>query len=213
VLWSLPFEFQMYLVLPALFVVARAQTRHAWRWILFLWLAVVALVLLLWKLGASFELIRFFPCFLPGVLAYCLRESRPACSPGVLFGYVGAMVAAFPLLVGLGISATLVAWVVCLVLGALIPMCRELRSPWLRRSGETIARYSYGIYLVHVPILRLSFQHADRLSPLLSWPLFAGGVAGATYLAYHYIEKPGVAYGRLLAQRIDAGRARSAPNA
>jgi peptidoglycan/LPS O-acetylase OafA/YrhL len=213
VLWSLPFEFQMYLFLPSLFIVASVATRHAWRWIAALWYVSVALVLLLWKLGLSFELIKFFPCFLPGVLAYCLRDTPKYCPSALLFGYVCAAATIFPVLVGLGCSATVLSWAICLVLGAIIPRCREVESRWLQQCGDTIARYSYGIYLVHVPILYLSFVYFHALPRLLAWLLFIGGVTTASYLAYHYIEKPGIAYGRALTHRLNVNRARPKHNA
>lgn len=213
VLWSLPYEFQMYLFLPVLFFMASSSSRHAWRWVFALWCACVVLVLLFRHVGISVELIRFFPCFLPGVLAYCLLGVPRSYSPTLLFAYVGAVAVIFPMLVGLGASATVMGWVICLVLGALIPRCGEVRTRWLKRCAAVIARYSYGIYLVHVPIMKLSFRYVDTLPGILSWLLFIGGVALASYLAYHTIEQPGIAYGRVLAQRLNISASRPARRA
>ncbi|RYE80809.1 MAG: acyltransferase [Oxalobacteraceae bacterium] len=203
VLWSLPYEVQMYLLLPGLFGLTLLTGRYAWRWIVACWCGGVILFLLFWKLDWNHDLVRFLPCFLPGVLAYCLRERSRKYPAACLFLFVGAGAVAFPLLVGAGLSATLLSWVFCLALGSLIPHCRDVTSPALHQCGETLARYSYGIYLVHVPVLYLCFHILD-LPALIAWPMFIAGVSLLSWLAYHYIEKPGIAYGRRLAARIGA---------
>lgn len=207
VLWSLPFEFQMYFFLPMLFSLAALGRERAWLWLVMIWCGIVGLILLLRQLGISVELIRYFPCFLPGVLAYCLRCSQRCLSSLFLFGFVLLAAAIFPLLVGKGLSATGLGWLTCLGLGFLIPKCRNVQTKWIQQCSDTVARYSYGIYLVHVPMLYLSFSYFKALPVWLAWGLFVGGSALASYLAYHCIEKPGIAYGRLLAQRMRAGQA------
>jgi peptidoglycan/LPS O-acetylase OafA/YrhL len=213
VLWSLPYEVQMYLFLPGLFALTHFAGRHAWCWIAALWLGAVVLVLLVWKLGWNYELIKFFPCFLPGVLAYSLRRVSKDCPAALLFLFVGAGALVFPLSVGMGFSATILSWVFCLALGSIVPRCRDLESLRLRQCGKTLARYSYGIYLVHVPILYLCFHYLEALPRLIAWPLFFAGVSFVSFFAYHTIEKPGIAYGRALARRIGVQWARAARRA
>lgn len=41
----------------------------------------------------------------------------------------------------------------CLLLGLSIPLFAEIERSWLARAAKHVATYSYGIYLVHVPIL------------------------------------------------------------
>jgi len=201
VLWSLPFEFQMYVFLPSLFALVAASGKRAPFFIGALWTAMIMLVLALWRLGWSFELIRYFPCFLPGVLAFSLRDSRRKLPPGMLFGFIAVSALIFPWMVGHGAKATILAWPFCLMLGLIIPRCRELQPVWLHAFGRQIARYSYGIYLVHVPMLNLAFHHSG-LPASLQWLLFFGGVAGLSYAAYHAIEKPGIDFGKSLADRL-----------
>jgi peptidoglycan/LPS O-acetylase OafA/YrhL len=212
VLWSLPFEVQMYLFLPALYWWSRASARHAWRWMLALWCAFVLLVGVFWRFGVNFDLIKFFPCFLPGVLAYCLRTMRRRWSAGILFAYVGANAILYPLLVGLGTSATVLSWGICLGLGALIPMCVDVQSMWLRTVASTVARYSYGIYLVHVSVLDVVFHRLTGIPSAVAWLLFIGGVVALSYLTYHMIEKPGIGFGHMLIGRMTTFRSRSAQN-
>src|SRR5205085_2091131 len=69
VLWSLPFEVQMYVLLPFLFVWV-LRTRTAWR-LLGLWSISMVFAWVQPQVGAldHLALLRFIPCFLPGVVA------------------------------------------------------------------------------------------------------------------------------------------------
>src|SRR5579862_8387237 len=71
-LWSLPFEVQMYVVLPFLFLLLRA---FRLAWIPFaLWIAAVAGILgmLAFQVPVLPRLLGYTPCFLGGVIAYRL---------------------------------------------------------------------------------------------------------------------------------------------
>lgn len=210
VLWSLPYEFQMYFFLPVLYMWARYSGKYSSSGIAVLWCASVALVLAFWRLGLDFDLIKFFPCFLPGVLAFCRRRLPRHYSPGVLFAYVGVAAIAYPALVGHGANATVLSWLICLVLGMLIPRCGEIKSPLLRTAGSVIARYSYGIYLVHDPIRHFAFHYLKGLSAFSAWAIFIIGVAGLSYFAYHFIEKPCIDLGRTAVNRLNFNRTRTA---
>jgi peptidoglycan/LPS O-acetylase OafA/YrhL len=158
VLWSLPFEFQMYFFLPLLYLWTCHSGKHAAGCIGVLWCLCVAVVIACWRLGIDYSLIRFFPCFLPGVLAFCQRRAPRILPPGVLFAYVAAMALLYPALVGRGANATFLSWLICLGLGMLIPRCSELGWDLAARAGSVIARYSYGIYLVHDPVRHVAFH-------------------------------------------------------
>ncbi len=92
-------------------------------------------------------------------------------------------------------------WVVCLSLGLIIPWMRELQAPRLNRLSKTIAKYSYGIYLFHYPILELAFMSlADR--PLaLQWSVFLLLLLLLPYLGYHLIEHPMIKLGGAWSER------------
>lgn len=212
VLWSLPFEFQMYFFLPLLYLWAQGNAPRSFRRIAILWCLCVALVLVFWRLGLDYNLIKFFPCFLPGVLAYSQRNLPRTFPPGVLFAYVAAMAVLYPSLVGRGVNATCLSWLICLGLGLLIPRCRELQSSSVATLGSVIARYSYGIYLVHDPLRYFSFHYLKGLSPFGSWAVFIGAVCGLSYLAYHLIEKPGIDLGRAVAHRFKVYRLQAGQN-
>lgn len=206
-LWSLPFEFQMYFFLPALYALVIYSGKFASYVIGALWLGAVALVLGFWVLRWDYDLIRFLPCFLPGVLAFCLRGSSRELSPGVLFMFVGLVAILDPWMVAHGVKATILSWPICLALGLIIPRCREIQIGWLRTAGKEIARYSYGIYLIHGPMIEFSFDYFKGASPVVPWVVFITGTAGLSYFAYHAIEKPCIEFGRKFSDRLAANRA------
>lgn len=209
VLWSLPFEFQMYFFLPALYLLSQSSGKQSSRYIVALWCAFVGLVSVFWLLGVDFSLIKFFPCFLPGVLAFCQRRRTRNLPPAVLVAYVGGVALIYPLIVGHGVSATVFSWLICFVLGIIIPRCEEIKSHLVRTGSNIIARYSYGIYLVHDPIRYFCFHYLKGLSSFESWSLFICAVVGLSYLAYHWIEKPDIALGRVLVNRLNTDRAQA----
>jgi peptidoglycan/LPS O-acetylase OafA/YrhL len=206
VLWSLPFEFQMYFFLPFLYMLIGRCGRFSPHCIVALWCGMVGVVVTFWHLGLNFSLIMFFPCFLPGVLAFSLRHSMRCLSPAFLFLYVAAVAMIYPWVVGHGIKATALSWPICLLLGFIIPRCREIELNWLRIAGSVVARYSYGIYLLHVPILYFSFHFLKGISPFASWVIFTGGLISLSYCAYHVVEKPGTEFGRTVVERLNANR-------
>lgn len=206
VLWSLPFEFQMYFFLPALYLLSRYSRKYSSHYILSLWCAFVGLVCVCWMLGVDFNLIKFFPCFLPGVLAYCQRGSNRYLPATALLAYVGAMAVVYPFVVGHGASATVLSWPICLALGITIPRCKEITSNLVRSASNIVARYSYGVYLVHDPLRHFCFHYLKKVSPFQSWALYIVAVIGLSYLAYHWIEKPGIALGRAVVNRLNTRR-------
>lgn len=212
VLWSLPFELQMYLFLPMLYMLVSYSGRLAPYFLGAIWFGMVLVILAFWRLGWDYSLIMFFPCFLPGVLAFSLRDMKRYTNPMVLFSFVCAMAFLYPWMVGHGVKATLLSWPICLALGMLIPRCQEIESAGLKMAGEIIARYSFGIYLVHVPMINFSFHYLGKQSPVISWIVFFLGTGGLSYIAYHAIEKPCTDFGRALAERLKSYRMQEKPN-
>jgi peptidoglycan/LPS O-acetylase OafA/YrhL len=69
-MWSLPYEVQMYLLLPLLFIFA-TRFRSAWATAaLFVPLSFIALVQP--QLGLKWDIVQYSGCFLPGIIAYQL---------------------------------------------------------------------------------------------------------------------------------------------
>lgn len=199
-LWSLPFEIQMYLLLPLLFVaVMRGGKEQAHYISSAIWLAAVGLVLGAWVLGWDYHLIKFWPCFIPGVLAFSLRHRRHAIGPATLVWYVTVMAIAYPYAITHGGTQNLLTWPICLGLGLFIPHCRELTQPALRMVSHMMAKYSYSIYLLHVPCIHLAFESLSLLAGGLQWLTFLASLSGLTIAAHHLIEVPGIRLGQHLA--------------
>lgn len=209
-LWSLPYELQMYLVLPLLY--RATQMRRPVACLLGLsgcWALTMLAVspeTMFWKVA------RFVPCFLPGVMAFVLlRRGQGRLHPALLFGLIVAVgVLALPMLVAAGLPELPLMWGMCLAIGLTIPLCRQINEGYFARSANLIARYSYGIYLTHV----LALGAIDGLMPgpaIVQWAAMLILLPGLAYVSYHGIEKHGVALGARLADKLAGSSGRKAP--
>ena len=200
-LWSLPYEVQMYLVLPLLYRVTGTRRAVAWTGLVYAVALLTALALPARSLAA--KLMLYVPCFLPGVLAFVLSRQRQAsASPVPLFGLIAiGGVLAVPMAAAAGVPEMPLLWGLCLALGLTIPGRRQLADPLLVRGTHLVAKYSYGIYITHV----LALGAIDGLVPgpaIVQWAAMLILLPGLAYVCYHGIEKHGVALGARLADRL-----------
>jgi peptidoglycan/LPS O-acetylase OafA/YrhL len=192
-LWSLPYEVQMYLLLPFGFLLARRFGTPA---ILLAWVCAAALATVprvsslpgVWRLS----LLEFTPCFIPGILAFSLWGTRRR-FPSVLW---------IPTILALGIpywwtASRPVSWVMCLAVGALIPLFYQAQTAWLIRSAHLIAKYSYGVYLGHVLALWVGFLWIKAAVPvqIAAWLVALVVIPVASY---HLLERPLIGLGNRL---------------
>jgi len=156
VLWSLPLELQMYLVLPVAFLFARRSVRGT---LVLFGLCIVAALAFprmsemipgTWRLNV----ITYSPYFMFGVLCYSVLHA-----------------------------------------GYKMP---QLAKSWFTSFAKTICTYSYGIYLLHVPILWLAFTVLHAAPSIVQWATFGSLLVALPYIAYRSIEEPGIAFGRRL---------------
>jgi len=199
-LWSLPYEVQMYLVLPFLFLLVNPAGSGIRLAVLYIAGVVLSPV--------SF-LFRYVPCFLAGVLAYKLaRHVRPRFPAWLWSPTVAGAVAYY-------------TWapystrrpkdvMICLIIGILIPFFRANRGI-IAAAAAQIAKYSYGIYLCHTPVLWLVY----RQLPIPGWqrPVWVViGTAVAAVACYRWIEHPMIELGtRLASRKANSPAARSIP--
>jgi len=216
-LWSLPLEIQMYVVLPFLYFFAK---RHNAAAILKVGLAA-ALVGLpfdwadsrqLFRGIGRFEILYFAPCFIAGVMAYRLAKNRRLAISAWLWPVaVAAIVAIYVSWQSLVPDAAnhypaYRAWIVCWMLGLLIPQFQEMRVGWLRSASHYVAKYSYGIYLGQITALWIGFTfwpHADGAFKWIASILLLAAIAVA---GYHAIEHPGILLGKLVVDRSERKR-------
>jgi peptidoglycan/LPS O-acetylase OafA/YrhL len=219
VLWTLPLELQMYLLLPGIFLLVPRISNL--RTLLPLWgasfLGAIGMPPMLSRLFGSsistFEwgwitfprLPEFAPAFLAGIVAYVLWRrasirlpfvTLPLLLAVILIAYA-AIIQAFgsgPLLTMFGLSA-------CLSIGLLLPSIAEPSTRAIHVISATIAKYSYGIYLVHVPCIWLGFDVFGDRPIILQWLVFALSTGTVSALLYHAIERPFILLGARMARR------------
>jgi peptidoglycan/LPS O-acetylase OafA/YrhL len=198
-LWSLPFELQMYLLLPALYwFVTRTKSMLP---VLLLWGAAAFTNshtnhLVTWGFSPLLGLITYVPCFLAGVVAFKHSKVQTLSLPSALWPVALA-----------AITFIYLRWpnrsyICCFLLGIAIPNFREITSPWLRKGAQVTARYSYGIYLTHFICVWLAFQAMSALPMWARWIVFASTVVLFPFLLYHGVEEPMTLMGRRMAERF-----------
>ena len=181
VLWSLPLEIQMYVVLPLLFAFYRV--RIEWLWLASCIVAKISH----FEIGSP-NFLTYVPCFLPGILAY--RHSKYARR------YMPAWL--WPILIFSLVLVTLIPkmsaeWLACLILGFAIPRFREFPTA---RIAHLIAKYSYGIYLSHAFGIYLAFTTLSYLPLFAKLTIVATSVPLFSALCFHAIEDPFIKFGK-----------------
>jgi peptidoglycan/LPS O-acetylase OafA/YrhL len=183
VLWSLPFEMQMYLLLPVLFVFCTSLRKCLLAW----GIAIAVIALQRFTIGSTPQVFDFIPCFIPGVIAFVRRDQSPKFNamlwPVFLVALLGIYLAGnFP-----GAN-----WLFCLLVGFAIPLFREIPEGVVTAGAAKIAKYSYGIYLTHMLALDMAF----RISGPVRWLVFITLGTGLPVLLFHLIESPMINLGK-----------------
>ncbi len=189
-LWSLPYEVQMYLVLPPLFLWVTHPRAPA---PILVWLLALMLALIQETIPtAGLDLLRYAPCFVAGVVAFAM-EGRTE----VRFHWVG-----WPLVIALALGLRQLGldagWLGCLVLGMMVGRFRQVDVAWIRKSAEWIARYSYGIYLSHLIVFWVAFVRLGSAPPGTRIVICAALSVVAPVLLYHGVEAPMIGWGAAL---------------
>jgi peptidoglycan/LPS O-acetylase OafA/YrhL len=196
VLWSLPFELQMYLVLPLVFwICSRFKVKGAWT--LYLSSLVVFVAFGLMTLSPSAHNLlyqfRYFPCFLCGALLFS-SHIKP------MFHWTGMFVVlgvAYAISSGAMLTNLLWQWAICLFVALCIPLCSEIPQGIVSSSAKIIARYSYGIYLSHFAAFDGAFAlFGNKILASVAGILFT---AVLSYAAFRWIEEPLINIGKRLA--------------
>lgn len=178
-LWSLPYEVQMYLALPFIFMVVRTRR------IPILIALLIAAVFLGWRV----PLLEFAPCFLAGIFAFLLLHYRRELFPWWTWPlFLAGALSAYLLLDPSRVTARK-SWTLCMVVGLLAPFFQGCLNPTIAWTSKMIARYSYGIYLSHYPLMWIFFRRLTLPSEA-RYGLFAASLVVLPILAYHLLEKP-----------------------
>jgi peptidoglycan/LPS O-acetylase OafA/YrhL len=213
ILWSLPLELQMYLVLPALFLFA-SRMKSPWGMIAFWWGAVAIWFAVGLSTGmlplsdggirspaeALLKYTRFAPCFLPGIVAYKLWR-QPRFLPALCWPlFLVLCCAAFLWLSGSQPIET--GWFICFAIGLGVCFFREMRENPLTQLTKRIARYSYGIYLLHYFAIWFGFVVCRSWNRGIQFAIFAAVLVFLSVLLYHTVEEPLIKAGVRVSQKF-----------
>jgi peptidoglycan/LPS O-acetylase OafA/YrhL len=191
-LWSLPFELQMYVFLPVIFLFLARKGR-------------LAALLAIWALGLGFEYLLqphafFVPHFISGVIAFVMikRQPRPSLPawawPASLVLITGCFLALRP--------SFITGAAVCLLLGVSLPRFERLESRVVNSITHNIAKYSYGVYLSHMFVMWLAFIYLRAYPMTARVAFFLGLMAVLPVILYKAIEEPGIQVGAKLADNL-----------
>jgi peptidoglycan/LPS O-acetylase OafA/YrhL len=215
--WSLPIEAQMYLFLPPLFFFVRSER------ILWVLVALDAFIIFyVWSItpaGVASTLPTCIPFFLPGVMAYVVtRKTKPFLASNLFPLYLAAGVAAHLALgflyhhFGIRHTPLLVRFdplfnsaFFCLALGLTLPLFRQVQFAPVVRAAHLIARYSYGIYLCHIPAIVVTRYYLHDAPIALRLAGFFATIVLAPILLYHAIEEPMIRLGSRVARKVESG--------
>jgi peptidoglycan/LPS O-acetylase OafA/YrhL len=196
VMWTLPLEVQMYFLLPFLFFFIR-QNFVLWP-VLLLWLGTTVYD------GSTFPpdsntFMVCVPYFLSGLIAYILFSKLKPRLPAFLMPVTVAV-----LLCGfMGRPSWRAGWLLTLILGLLLPTFRQIRSKWLIRASHNIAKYSYGIYLVHPFSIVIGVNLMEGYNPAWRVSALLLSLAVIVVPVYHFMERPMIDLGARLAARVE----------
>jgi len=200
--WSLPIEAQMYILLPLLFFFIR-NTQALWVLLVIEGLVIVSV----WAVIGIHQtpvatLAICIPYFLPGVMAY------------TLFKRVKPFLPAWSFLVFLLVMGTIhnrygtlfLSSFFCIAIGLALPFFRQVTWTPLVRGSHLIARYSYGIYLCHIPAICVGLHYLAGHSRTVRVAAILAIVTAAPVALYHGVEAPMIRLGSRLARRVERGR-------
>lgn len=196
VMWSLPYEVQMYVLLPLLFFFVR-KNFSLWP-LLLIWCLIVSATHGVASTGHNFAVALGY--FLPGVMAYvAFGRWKPRLPGWLLPVFLAGMWAAFWYHCNFHKG-----WWFCLIIGLGLPLFRQMTSELVLAPSRQIAKYSYGVYLTHpfaiaigLYLLRghsLTVRLLGEFVPLVVLPV----------VAYHLLEHPMIRLGSRLAARAEA---------
>jgi peptidoglycan/LPS O-acetylase OafA/YrhL len=196
VLWSLPLEVQMYVLLPFIYLVGK---RYRLPGIAVLWLGAVVAAYLQPYVAGRLVVAAYVPCFMAGVACYFMgfataRRRLP------FIGWPATIAAAAAIFITFGSQTrTEVTWLICLIIGLTAPLFADLECRLLRKVSAWIARYSYGIYLTHMYALWTAFIVFKGQPLWIRCAVLVALSAGLPVLFYQALESPMMKLGAWLA--------------
>jgi len=205
-LWSLPYEIQIYCLFPIGYLVMRRF--RSGKLLLFAWSLLAALDYLVaphfarhanvGQLITIPDLLFYLILFLPGLYAY---KEMQISQRVVGFWALPALLALLASVWCLAYDQTKCVFVT-LCLGLALPYVRTCRVAAVNLTCGWVAKYSYGIYLLHFPAIWLAFVRLGRFPRVVQAVAFLTVTLGGSVLAYHALEHPMILIGNKAAAAI-----------
>lgn len=197
-LWSLPYEVQMYLVLPFIFLILIKMPQGKFYILLATWSVAIVIIYGGTSYGFNLDLIKFSPLFISGVITYVLYDALRVkrISPIFLIIYCTALLSLFPVIVGFGVISLVLGWPIVLLLGVLLSISAEVKDQTIVVFSKVLAQYSYAIYLIHFPLIDLVFNRIGLDLSLFKWTLFFLLLALLSYIFHRWVELPCIRMGK-----------------
>jgi peptidoglycan/LPS O-acetylase OafA/YrhL len=93
-------------------------------------------------------------------------------------------------------------WFICFSIGWGACLFRELREGFLVRLAQRIARYSYGVYLLHYFAMWLGFVACRNLNFGLQFAIFTVTIVSLPVILYRSVESPLTEAGVNVSERL-----------
>lgn len=224
--WSVAVEMTFYLVFPLLVRIEKIRYLFAF----------LVLSLLLQKVNAPvsgwifqyappqeylidrfafFNFIAQLPVFVIGLITYRFLALRKPGKPGLLLGALVGFVlcsAEFWWPRQSIVESHVVAGAMFAMFTILLAYCPTVLV--VNRLTVLLGRLSFSMYLVHIAILKVLSGTAlpgalgdGNLNSVLFFVFVLALTAAVSWVTYTFIEKPGIAFGRRLIEKSEAGRA------
>lgn len=195
VMWSLPLEVDMYLVLPFIYTIAVGKS--ALSRLLFIWGLVIALN---WVTSPAdyFSFTMCIPDFLAGAVASVVFARVRPRLPGLLLPvWLGVLLACYMVQ-----PTTRSGWWLTIALAMTLPLFRSIQSKWLVKASHQIAKYSYGVYLFHLFCIVFGLVFLRDYNHVLQAAGLIGMLVVLSVAGYHLVEKPMINLGARIGERF-----------
>jgi peptidoglycan/LPS O-acetylase OafA/YrhL len=200
VIWTLCYEIQMYIFLPFLFLLTKNKLQKKLIIVLYT-LCIIFILINKYFNSPLFNIIKYFPCFISGVLGYIyFKENRIKISCIYLIGYLFLSIIFFPIIVAKNIPENFLGVIFCFILGLLIPFTKEISFKFVNNFSRQIAKYSYTIYLFHGFVINMFINF--QVSYLIKISLIILTLSFICYAIYNFIENPMIKLGKKISNGL-----------
>jgi peptidoglycan/LPS O-acetylase OafA/YrhL len=198
-LWSLPYEIQMYCFFPLIYLVLR-RFKSA-KVLVFAWVLLATVEHVIaphiakhGNLGHTFavpDILYYFLWFLAGLYAYKEMQSSKRTLP---FWTLPALLAFLCVVCSLSYDRNKFIFI-SLCFGLALPYIQSCEAGMVNRVYGWVAKYSYGIYLLHDPAIWLGFVRFGHDPVVVRVGIFLLTTFGGSVLLYHALEHPMILIG------------------